>query len=149
MRQVPVAYVVHDKVIPGSPQSEQEIMAIVNTVIHGYLMPYRLFTLTSMPLNAQGEIDLQVLPDVRSGAGDLHCAATPLEMETASIWLDVLGMKNTISCDKMPLKCNFFELGGSSLKALHTALNDIVNVISTQSMSVTLPISFRLDASPL
>ena len=77
--------------------------------------PLRWVVLDQMPLNANGKIDRQRLPEPPSGAGapeqDADAEWTPVEELVTGIWSEVLKL-TTVGRDE-----NFFELGGHSLLA--------------------------------
>ena len=93
--------------------------AALRTYLRGYLpdymIPAHLVRLATLPLNANGKIDLKALPDVQSlPAGDAAgyvAPVTELEKQLVAIWQEVLENERIGTTD------NFFEIGGHSLKA--------------------------------
>ncbi|GAC1464696.1 MAG: hypothetical protein NVSMB9_03630 [Isosphaeraceae bacterium] len=84
-------------------------------LLPNYMIPSTFISVNSIPLTVNGKLDAESLPDPQWGTsigGPL--AAEPLsqlEEAVATIWADVLGVKN------VGLHDDFFELGGHSLLA--------------------------------
>ncbi|MFH2064712.1 MAG: amino acid adenylation domain-containing protein [Pseudomonadota bacterium] len=80
-----------------------------------YMLPYCFVVLDAFPLLPHGKIDRRALPipDIyeRHVNSELVTPRSPVEMQLARIWLDVLNIKD-IGIDD-----NFFEMGGHSLLA--------------------------------
>ncbi len=80
-----------------------------------YMVPTAFVILDSWPLTTSGKIDRRALPspDGNRPALDRTYATprTPLEIELAQMWADVLGIET------IGLNDNFFDLGGHSLLA--------------------------------
>lgn len=82
------------------------------------MVPSRFVVLPELPKLPNGKVDRGRLPAVPDGdgAGTAYVAPrTPLEIELAGIWADLLGV------GQVGLKDNFFELGGDSLAAAQMA----------------------------
>jgi amino acid adenylation domain-containing protein len=79
-----------------------------------YLMPSYVIRLDSMPLNANGKIDRQALPepDYTRLPGGFVPPATDTERQLAEIWEEVLGRTPIGATD------DFFDSGGHSLKVV-------------------------------
>jgi amino acid adenylation domain-containing protein len=80
-----------------------------------YMVPSSLIALPSMPLNANGKIDRQALPQpVELAQTDIISIEAPsdLERDLQKIFQDVLGLK------QVSIRDNFFEVGGHSLLAV-------------------------------
>ena len=102
-----VAYVV------GAP-SGAELRAFLIERVPGYLVPSEFVTLGTMPLNANGKVDRQALPDPGSVAApvvDRRAPSTPVERVLAEIWAEVLDLE----VDRVGVEDSFFELGGDSI----------------------------------
>jgi acyl-coenzyme A synthetase/AMP-(fatty) acid ligase/acyl carrier protein len=80
-----------------------------------YMVPQAVMLLPKLPLNANGKLDRQALPEPEQAASQKTYIAprTPTEQTIAEVWAEVLRRdKNKISAD-----ANFFDLGGHSLLA--------------------------------
>jgi acyl carrier protein len=76
------------------------------------MVPAALMLLAKLPLNANGKIDRQALPEPEQAQTKAYVApSTPTEELVASIWAEVLRR------DRVSTEDNFFELGGHSLMA--------------------------------
>ncbi|WP_170958295.1 non-ribosomal peptide synthetase [Bacillus pseudomycoides] len=94
--------------------SVSEIRKILSKELPNYMMPSYFVQLSEMPLTPNGKIDRKALPKpdtMQLGEGYVS-ARTPVEIQLAEIWGEVLGLKHVGVCD------NFFDLGGHSLKLL-------------------------------
>ncbi len=82
-----------------------------------YMTPATYVTLESLPMNANGKLDRQALPDPAPAESQNTYVAprTPVERTLAQIWADLLGVKQVGTHD------NFFELGGDSILGLQMA----------------------------
>ena len=80
------------------------------------MVPASLTPLPSLPLNINGKVDRNALPDPNSGRAELAAnflaPRTPLEQELAGLWSEVLGV------GEVGVRDNFFDLGGHSLLAV-------------------------------
>ena len=77
-----------------------------------YMVPAALMLLPKLPLNANGKIDRQALPEPEQVQTKAYVAPrTPTEELVASIWAEVLRR------DRVSTEDNFFDLGGHSLMA--------------------------------
>lgn len=107
-----VAYIV--------PQSEapqnSELRSFLQERLPNYMMPSVFMFLDTMPRTPSGKIDRRALPapDAEHIQLDTEFVppSNPTEEILASIWADVLGVK------QVGIQDNFFELGGHSLLAL-------------------------------
>ena len=80
-----------------------------------YMVPQAVMLLAKLPLNANGKLDRQALPEPEQAASQKTYIAprTPTEQTIAEVWAEVLRRdKDKISADD-----NFFDLGGHSLLA--------------------------------
>ncbi|WP_146052881.1 non-ribosomal peptide synthetase, partial [Aquimarina sp. I32.4] len=77
-----------------------------------YMVPSVVVFLDALPITPNGKIDKKALPapDPSEIVSDTYVApSTPIEIELASIWEELLNLK------KIGIHDNFFELGGHSL----------------------------------
>ena len=77
-----------------------------------YMLPSAFVTLQSLPLNVNGKLDRKALPAPDFTAAHAYRPpGTPVEIEVAQIWQQLLGV------ERVGLDDSFFELGGHSLLA--------------------------------
>jgi acyl carrier protein len=97
-----------------------------------YMVPAALVALEVLPLNPNGKIDREALPvpdGSHSSEGEGFVApTTPLEVELAKIWCDLLEL------EEVGIHDNFFDLGGHSLLA-----NQVIMLVS-QTLQVEVPV---------
>ncbi len=96
----------------------------------GYMVPSRFIKLENMPLNPNGKLDRNALPDV-SFVSTSEPPKVGLEQKVAAVWQDLLHLKN------IGRKDDFFHLGGNSLLAarLQTLLRERCDLeISTANL---------------
>ena len=99
----------------GAAIDADALRAYLRGVLPEYMIPARIVTLEALPLTASGKLDRRGLAALAGAAGDKRSAAVPpaprseLEQAIAAIWQQVLGL------DVLPLRRNFFDLGGHSL----------------------------------
>ncbi len=90
------------------------VQQVLKQKLPGYMIPM-LIPLSSLPLLPSGKVDREALPDPQAGGGmpgRTHLAPqSPLEMQLARIWEDILGQQ------PIGIQDDFFEIGGHSLKA--------------------------------
>ncbi|QMV44170.1 non-ribosomal peptide synthetase [Cohnella cholangitidis] len=99
--------------VAGEPLSAAELRGALAKELPGYMIPSRFMQLESMPLNANGKINLKALPEPVFELDQTYEApSNSLESELAQIWSDVLGIE-TIGVQE-----RFFEIGGHSLNAI-------------------------------
>ena len=80
-----------------------------------YMVPAQFVELASLPLNPSGKIDRRNLPEpprLQVAEGELSHPETESEREVAEAWAATLGL------EQVGLRQNFFEVGGSSIKAV-------------------------------
>jgi acyl carrier protein len=80
-----------------------------------YMVPQAVMVLAKLPLNANGKIDRQALPEPEqlTAAKAYIAPRTAAEKAIAEIWAEVLRRKP----DQISVDDNFFDLGGHSLLA--------------------------------
>ena len=107
-----VAYVV---VSPDSPPSPRELRGFLQQSLAEYMVPSVLMPLKALPLNANGKVDRQALPQPSADPGDLPTGRveprTLTEEVLAAIWSELLGR------ERLSVEDSFFEMGGHSLLA--------------------------------
>jgi amino acid adenylation domain-containing protein len=96
------------------PQWRRAVRRQLRQMLPEYMVPAAFVEIEALPLNANGKVDRQRLP--QPGEADLGRAeyvqpSTTMERELARIWASVLGVQ------RVGVEDNFFELGGDSLKA--------------------------------
>jgi amino acid adenylation domain-containing protein len=103
---------------PGQTASEAELRAFLAQALPPHMMPAHLMVLAALPLNPNGKVDRKALPLPGSQGDDddappVSEATGALEQKLAAVWRELLGMR------RIGLDDNFFQIGGSSLAALH------------------------------
>jgi acyl carrier protein len=80
-----------------------------------YMVPQAVVLLPKLPLNANGKLDRQALPEPEQAQAQKAYVAprTPTERTIAEVWAEVLRRP----LDKISADDNFFDLGGHSLLA--------------------------------
>src|SRR5579863_3643096 len=113
-----LAYVVPSReassTITGTVTGE-ELRAYLKQQVPDYMVPQAVMVLAKLPLNANGKIDRQGLPEPEQAQAARAYVAprTETEQTVVAIWAEVLRREpNQISVDD-----NFFDLGGHSLLA--------------------------------
>ncbi|MGQ3480236.1 amino acid adenylation domain-containing protein [Paenibacillus sp. TY11] len=105
------AYVVTHTDIAAS-----ELRRALSQELPGYMVPSYFVQLEQLPLTPNGKVDRRALPQpegsVSSGT-EYVPPQTPLQVQLASIWKEVLEL------ERIGMKDNFFEAGGHSLRATH------------------------------
>jgi len=104
---------------PDCPQSEAEIQYALRDVLPDYLLPSGLCCLHEFPVDSEGKVDVDALPEIaiQSVAGYV-APATELEQQLADIWCDLLQLEP----DGVSVLASFFELGGNSLSVSRLVL---------------------------
>ncbi len=122
-RQRLVAYVVAD----AAAVSVTELRAHLRERLPDYMVPWSYEYLERLPLNANGKVDREALPEpaILAEAGEEYVAPrTPAEEVLCGIWSEVL------SVERVGVNDNFFALGGHSLLATQVAarINEAMKV---------------------
>lgn len=114
-----VAYVASSEDHAASPQELQSFLA---ERLPAYMVPASFVVLDRLPVNANGKVDRDVLPEPPEPPGNRSRASyrAKSEEQVAAIWKEVLGIEDVGPYD------NFFDLGGHSLLlvALQTRLRE-------------------------
>ncbi len=104
------AYIVSAK----KPKSE-ELRAFLAQQLPEYMVPSAFVVLESLPLTANGKVDMRALPNPEQQPEQVErefvLARNPEEEKIVAIWTEVLKL------DRVGVTDNFFELGGHSLLA--------------------------------
>ena len=121
---------------PGPDVSE--LRTFLREKLPEYMIPAAFVALDTMPLTATRKIDRKALPEPSTSRPDMATAyvepATPVELELARIWAEVLLV------DRVGIHDNFFALGGHSLAATRI-ISRVVAVFQLR-----LPIRALFDA---
>jgi amino acid adenylation domain-containing protein len=92
--------------------TSEALRAYLKEQLPDYMVPAALMLLAKLPLNANGKIDRQALPDPEQAQTKAYVAPrNPTEELVANIWAEVLRR------DRVSIEDNFFDLGGHSLMA--------------------------------
>ena len=96
--------------------SNSDLRNFTAQIVPDYMVPGMFVLLESLPMNANGKIDLPALPALVDLSPDLQpnfvAPQDRVELELTKIWQQLLGQKS------IGIKDNFFELGGHSLLAV-------------------------------
>ncbi|GAA4089441.1 amino acid adenylation domain-containing protein [Mucilaginibacter panaciglaebae] len=102
-------------VVPKATLEKEAMMAYLKTKLPDYMVPATWIELDKMPLNSNGKIDRNALPDFSDALLQKKQHLQPntaTEKIVASVWQECMGLTD-ISIDD-----NFFALGGHSLMAV-------------------------------
>ncbi|NVZ72778.1 non-ribosomal peptide synthetase [Pseudomonas costantinii] len=116
---------------------EQDVKAALAAELPEYMVPALLMRLDAMPLSPSGKLDRRALPDPVWQVREHVEPESPLQLQIAAIWREVLGLP------RIGLRDDFFALGGHSLLA--------TQIISRtrQACDVELPLRTLFEASEL
>ncbi len=91
-----------------------ELKSALSKNLPQYMIPSYFVQIEKIPLSPNGKVDRKALPEPGVKAGTSYVAPRDdLERGLVNIWCELLGLeKKNIGID-----CNFFDLGGHSLKA--------------------------------
>jgi amino acid adenylation domain-containing protein len=105
-----IAYIVAKK---GMAPSASELREFLSARLPEYMVPSAFVCLDALPLNANGKLDREALPEPspqnQPAAGVLRAPQSPVEIRIAGILADLLHV------ERVGLDDNFFLLGGHSL----------------------------------
>ncbi|MCP5105825.1 MAG: AMP-binding protein, partial [bacterium] len=119
------AYIVSDE-RPG----KAELKEYLGCVLPHYMVPAFFVMLERLPLMANGKLDKAALPEVEIDGGARDAAPRDhVERQLAAIWAKTLKVEN------IGINSDFFDLGGSSLKAI-----GMISRVHRQ-MNVKLPLT--------
>ncbi len=118
-------------VVPGeeSRPTAGGLKEFLELRIPGYMIPFAFVMLDALPLNANGKVDRDALPNPAPGnildgvAISTQGAANPLEETILSVWSKTLN-RGSRDANRIGLDDNFFDIGGNSLLLIeaHTEL---------------------------
>ncbi|CAH0229002.1 non-ribosomal peptide synthetase [Pseudomonas carnis] len=116
---------------------EQRVKTALAAELPEYMVPALLMRLDAMPLSPSGKLDRRALPEPVWQTREHVEPHTPLQLQIAAIWREVLGLP------RIGLRDDFFALGGHSLLA--------TQIISRtrQACDVELPLRTLFEASEL
>jgi amino acid adenylation domain-containing protein len=122
-----VAYVAREESSPV-----EELLAFLAERLPAHMLPSIVVTLESLPLTANGKVDLAALPEPAPLQGDEEAWIEPrtdVEQLIQEIWSELTGV------ERVGIRDDFFKLGGHSLMATRmlSRLRD--------ELDVTLPLS--------
>ena len=107
-----VAYVVAE----GAPPSVMALREQLATRLPDYMIPATFVFLAALPVTKNGKLDARALPEPQMTRPELAepyvAPRTPNEKLLAEVWARGLGI------DRVGIRDNFFDLGGSSLLAV-------------------------------
>jgi amino acid adenylation domain-containing protein len=103
--------------VPKGPLSAAELRAWLAQRLPGPMVPAIVVLMPELPLNASGKVDRATLARfvVAPGAGPRTPPRTPLELEIAALW------QNVLPAAPASVHATFLEAGGSSLLAVQLA----------------------------
>jgi amino acid adenylation domain-containing protein len=115
--------------------SAHELRAALQSRLPGPAIPGTFVELATLPVTPTGKIDRKALPAPPAPAHrDAKCSPrTDMEMRLATIWADVLGIK------QVGIDDDFFSVGGTSLVAA-----DLINRISKE-FAHQVPLACLID----
>ncbi len=131
-----IAYVVAE----AGQASVSELRAHLRERLPEYMVPWSFEYLERLPLNANGKVDREALPEpasVTELSGEYVGPRTPTEEVLCGIWSEVLRV------ERVGVHDNFFELGGHSLLGMQ------VNSRMRQAFGVELPLRALFEAESL
>ncbi len=96
----------------GSRLAADDLRALLRSRLPDYMIPAAFVVLDSLPLTANGKVDLQALPAPEAATAEFAAPEGVVEARLAELWERQLGRTRIGRHD------NFFELGGHSLMAL-------------------------------
>jgi len=110
----------------GQTLETKTLRDFLSRTLPEYMIPAYFVFLGQMPLNANGKVDRQALPQPEITIGQGYAApGDEMEQKLAGLWADVLD----IDVSRIGIDDNFFQLGGHSLKTtiliarIHKELN--------------------------
>ena len=119
-----VGYVAADR-----SELADELRAHLKGRVPDYMVPAQIVVLDRLPVNANGKLDRDALPEPQWRSRDAVAPRSAMERRLAAIWREVLGVPHVGVGD------DFFALGGHSLLALR--------VVARLQAELDLPIEVR------
>ncbi|MFS1513883.1 non-ribosomal peptide synthase/polyketide synthase [Chengkuizengella sp. SCS-71B] len=123
------------------------------TTLPAYMVPSHFIQLEMIPLTSNGKIDRKSLPEPnenQNSNGQYVAPTSELEINFATIWEEILGVKN------IGIRDNFFERGGQSLKAVqlisklqkeHQVSLTLTDIFTHPTIEQLVKLIQKLDAS--
>jgi acyl carrier protein len=101
--------------VSAKPPSTEELREFLLHRLPNYMIPSVFVPLSSLPLTANGKVDLRSLPSPEENQTKVErtfiAPVSPVEEQLVAIWREVLKI------DQVSVDENFFDLGGHSLLA--------------------------------
>jgi amino acid adenylation domain-containing protein/FkbH-like protein len=122
---------------PQMQVTPAELRSAIREKLPEYMAPSAFVFLDALPMTPNGKVDRKALPvpeQSRESDREFVAAGTPLEIQLAAIWTEVLQLDSVGTTD------NFFELGGHSLLAIQ-----LIARIG-DSLNIQLPLSCLFEA---
>ena len=106
--------------VSREPVATAELRKYLSTRLPDYMIPADFIRLDQLPLTVNGKVDRGALPAPETARPSLKTGyvppSTPVEMQLARIWSDVLNLQ------QVGIHDNFFELGGDSISTIHVMM---------------------------
>lgn len=102
-------------IVPNGELERESITAYLKTKLPNYMIPAIWIQLDKLPLNSNGKIDRNALPNFEEATlskNNFSEPSTETEKIMAAIWKECMGLS------KLSIDDNFFGLGGHSLMAV-------------------------------
>jgi amino acid adenylation domain-containing protein len=96
---------------PAAEVSREELNVWLTERLPPFLLPADVIVLDSLPLTANGKVDVAALPPAAPARQPYITPRTAVERVLAGIWADVL------ETDRVGVHDSFFDLGGQSMSA--------------------------------
>ncbi|AYZ36368.1 amino acid adenylation domain-containing protein [Chryseobacterium indologenes] len=107
-----IAYVVDSE----NAYDKDILLQWLETKLPGYMIPAHIMLLNELPLNANGKVDRNALPDPENTvSGKIENPRNEIENKLAEAWKDLLRIP------EVGIRDNFFHLGGHSLMAMRVS----------------------------
>ncbi len=148
-----VAYFISEQTIEIS-----ELRNFLKGILPSFMLPFAFVKITDLPLNPNGKIDKEALPEPADWGtrSEYSAPSDNMEIKLAAIWQDILRIDNIGSND------DFFDLGGHSLSAtillnriykefdLRLEMSDLFNYTNLKDQAILIKdkSELRLDESP-
>ncbi len=126
-----LAYVVKTRESSGAGDvNGEDLRTYLKQQLPDYMVPQSVVVLAKIPLNANGKIDRQALPEPEEAQQKTYVAPrTATERTIAEIWAEVLRREK----DKVGIDDNFFDLGGHSAQAAGNAEEMSIVAVSREA----------------
>ncbi len=119
------------------PAKHPELIEAARVRLPHYMRPNGYVNLDAFPLNTNGKIDRKALPpptdETLARSGSIEPPRSDRERKLLEIW------KSLLQTDAISIKDNFFDIGGTSLKAVSLMIE------LEKSFGKTFPLSVLLD----